>query len=273
MSKTVLITGAGGNIGAKLRAHFTGLGWTLRLLDGVDRGDPAIAVHDLSEWDDVWVKHFEQVDSVVHLAGDPSPRASFASVQKNNIDLTMNVFEAACRQGAKRLIFASSNWTVAGHRFGTEPLIDTMPPYPVNPYGMSKLIGERLGKSYHERWGLSVLCFRIGYNQRDHDNLPGPHMGMGAWGQRMWLSDRDLCQGYERAVLAGPELGFRVANLVSRNQGMRWDLEATREAIGYVPQDSWTPIETDEMRMQTATARNARQLIEASEQFIQEQRW
>lgn len=30
MSRTVLITGAGGNIGAKLRAHFTGLGWTLR---------------------------------------------------------------------------------------------------------------------------------------------------------------------------------------------------------------------------------------------------
>ena len=33
MRRTVLITGAGGNIGTKLRAHFSALGWTLRLLD------------------------------------------------------------------------------------------------------------------------------------------------------------------------------------------------------------------------------------------------
>jgi nucleoside-diphosphate-sugar epimerase len=30
---TVVITGAAGNIGTKLRAHFSSLGWTLRLLD------------------------------------------------------------------------------------------------------------------------------------------------------------------------------------------------------------------------------------------------
>ena len=56
MSRTVLITGAGGNIGSKLRTHFSGLGWTLRLLDADARGDAAIEVVDLAEWSDGWAR-------------------------------------------------------------------------------------------------------------------------------------------------------------------------------------------------------------------------
>ena len=273
MAPTVLITGAAGNIGSKLRKHFAGLGWSLRLIDVDSRGDEDIAACDLFEWDERWVALFQGVDAVIHLAGEPSPSASWATIERQNLDLTMNVYEAAARQGAKRLIFASSNWVVAGHRFGTEPLTANMPPYPVNPYGVSKLIGERLGRSYSDRWGLSVICFRIGYCQRLHDNEPGPHMGWGLWGQRMWLSDRDLCQAHERAVTAPASLRFCVLNLVSQNDGMRWDLKAARDAIGYEPQDHFATIETEEMRTQTASAENARRLIEQAESFIQRQRW
>ena len=73
MSRTVLITGAGGNIGTKLRAHFSGLGWALRLLDINVRSDPAIQPVDLAEWDNSWVAQFAGVDAAVHLAGDPQP--------------------------------------------------------------------------------------------------------------------------------------------------------------------------------------------------------
>ncbi len=55
---------------------------------------------------------------------------------------------------------------------------------------------------------MSVICFRIGYVQRG-DNLPGANMGWGRWGQEMWLSNRDLCQAMERAVLA-EDVGFAV---------------------------------------------------------------
>jgi len=100
MTGTVLITGAGGNIGTKLRAHFSGLGWTLRLLDVDARGDPAIHAADLAEWDDVWVAQFAGVDAVIHLAGNPSPQASWASAQRLNIDLTAECLRGGC--GARR---------------------------------------------------------------------------------------------------------------------------------------------------------------------------
>jgi nucleoside-diphosphate-sugar epimerase len=218
------------------------------------------------------VADLRDADAVIHLAGNPSPKTSWESAQHLNLDLTMNVYEATVRQGARRLVFASSNWVVAGHRFEDWPLTTDVAPYPVNPYGVSKLVGERLGRSYSERWGLSVICFRIGYCQRG-ENLPGPHMGWGLWGQRMWLSDRDLCQGFEKAVLAPSDLRFGVLNLMSRNEGMRWDLDAARNAIGYEPADHFTPTESDAMREQTVSARHARRLVESAESFIQDQRW
>jgi NAD(P)-dependent dehydrogenase (short-subunit alcohol dehydrogenase family) len=268
---TVVITGAAGNIGTKLRRHFESLGWTLRLLDA-QAADPSIHAADLALWDESWARLFHEADAVIHLAADPSPRAGWDQITRLNIDLTFNVFEAAVRQRAGRLIFASSNWVVAGHRFEDSPLTPETPPYPVNPYGISKLIGERLGRSYSERWGISVVCFRIGYCQRG-ENRPGPHMGWGLWGQQMWLSDRDLCQGFEKAVTASPELRFAVLNLMSRNDGMRWDLEPTRAAIGYVPLDHATPHESSEERDRTEAAWHARGLIEATEEFVQERRW
>ena len=266
----VVVTGASGNLGGKLRAHFATLGWTVNGLDTAPA--PGVQAADLAVWDSSWVDAMRDADAVVHLAGDPGPRASWRSVQHLNLDLTMNVYEAAARGGAKRLVFASSNWVVAGHRFGTEPLTADTEAYPVNPYGVSKLVGERLGRSYSDRWGLPVVCFRIGYCQRG-DNQPGAHMGWGAWGQRMWLSNRDLCQGFEKAVTAPATLRFAVLNLVSRNEGMRWDVEAARQAIGYRPMDGCTLQDEAATAAGTDSARQARRLVEAAEAWVQDQRW
>ena len=258
MSRTVLITGARGNLGIKIRAHFTQLGWTTRLLDRTAGGDPAITEADLSVYDESWATLATNADAIIHLAGDPSPNASWASVQRLNIDLTQNVYEAAARHGAKRVIFASSNWTMAGHRFADFPLTTNHEAAPVNPYGVSKLIGERIGRAFAEHRGVSSISFRIGYCQTG-DNLPGPHMGWGRWGQQMWLSNRDLCQAMERAVLA-ENIPCAVLNLMSDNPGMRWDIETTRRTIGYAPQDAHTAIPTPEIAQGEATARATREL-------------
>ena len=270
--KTVLITGATGNIGSKLRRHFTGLGFDLRLLCVNPRRDPMVTTADLSLYDESWARQFADVDVVIHLAGDPSARSPWPPIQRHNIDLTMNVLQAAARHGARRVVFASSNWVMAGYRFGTERLTTDLPPWPVNPYGHAKLFGERAGRSFAEQSGLSFVAFRIGWCQHEHGNQPGPHMTMGRWGQQMWLSDRDLCQAMERAVLVG-DVPFAVLNLMSDNPGMRWDIEETKRVIGYAPRDGHVAVLTEEMIKQEEMVRLERELAEGLAQLASVQRW
>jgi nucleoside-diphosphate-sugar epimerase len=237
MTTTVLITGATGSIGTKLRRHFGSRGeYGLRLLCLNTGADPEVFTADLTEYEHAWVRQFTGVDTVIHLAGDPYPTASWASVQRLNIDLTLNVFRAAQEHGVKRLVFASSNWVMAGYRLGKQRLTAFLPPRPINPYGCGKLFAERAGRDLSQRTGISFIALRIGACQHVAGNIPGPHMEHGLWGQRMWLSDRDLCHGMERAVLA-QNVSFAVLNLMSANPGMRWDIDETRRAIGYRPRD------------------------------------
>ena len=132
-------------------------------------------------------------------------------------------------------------------------------------------MGERMGHSVHERRGLSVICFRIGYVQRG-DNLPGPHMGWGSWGQAMWLSNRDLCHAMERAVLADG-VGFTVLNLMSDNPGMRWDIETTKRTIGYTPHDGAAPVLTEVIEQDERIALDLRGMVERLDAILHERRW
>src|ERR1700730_6013132 len=106
MRKTVLITGATGSVGSKLRTHFAALDVRLRLLCLNPKRDPAVMTVDLSAYDEIWARQFVDVDAVIHLAGDPYVTASWASVQLN-IDLTLNVFRAAQNHGSRRIVVAS----------------------------------------------------------------------------------------------------------------------------------------------------------------------
>lgn len=56
----------------------------------------------------------------------------------------------------------------------------------------------------------------------------------------MRLSGRNFCHGVERG--AGRWHWVAVLNPMSANPGMRWDIETTRRATGYVPQDGAAPV-------------------------------
>lgn len=88
----------------------------------------------------------------------------------------------------------------------------------------------------------------------------------------MWLSDRDLCHGMARAVLA-EGIGFAVLNLMSDSPGMRWDIAETRRAIGYAPRDGATPVVTSELAETEATVHAARSIIEHLDTLMHERRW
>jgi len=107
-SPTVLITGAAGNLGAKLRHHLEGR-YPLRLLDCSPGGDPAIVRADLSRWENPWVDLFAGVDTVVHLAADPTAQQTWPNLIGPNVDAIINVFQAAVGAGVRRVVYASSN--------------------------------------------------------------------------------------------------------------------------------------------------------------------
>ena len=76
----------------------------------------------------------------------------------------------------------------------------------------------------------------------------------------------------ECAVLA-KDLRFAVLNLMSDNPGMRWDIDETKRAIGYAPQDGHTPVLTDEIRERESMVRMERELADRLERLAMTQRW
>lgn len=234
--RMILITGATGNVGQKLRQHFSQLDYPIRLLCLNQNSDPDVLTCDLSSYSDNWAQYFHGVDTVLHIAADPHPWASWQSVQTYNLDLLCNVLAAAHQKGVRRVIFASSNFVMAGERFTRSILRTDAPPNPINAYGSSKLAGERIGKMFADRYGMSFIAFRIGVCLREHNNRFGPWIPFGRWGQEMWVSDRDLCNAFVLAV-ENEEIGFGVYNLVSNNVGSRWDITDLEKDLGYRPLD------------------------------------
>jgi uronate dehydrogenase len=250
---TVLITGAAGNLGAKLRRHLEGR-YTLRLLDITTHGDPALVQADLSRWDRAWADHFQGVDVVVHLAADPTAQQTWPNLIGPNLDAVVNVFEASVRGRVKRLVYASSNHVMGGYKDDAEParLTTVLPPRPgaryvvdgqtrdSTAYAATKLFGERLGKCYADAHGLSVIAVRIGWVRPDANRPEDIPAEREAWFRLMWLSNRDFTQLLERCLTTDLADPFVVVNGMSANTGMRWDIDDTRRLLGYEPQDDVT---------------------------------
>jgi uronate dehydrogenase len=248
--RAVLITGAAGNLGSKLRRHLEGR-YALRLLDINPGDDEAITPADLSAWDQSWVEQFRGIDAVVHLAADPTAHQSWPGLIGPNIDAVIHAFQAAVLAGVKRVIYASSNHVVGGYSDDPEPrsLTPDTPPRPgaryvvagqtrdSTAYGSAKLFGERLGKACAEVHGLSVIAVRIGWVRPGENRSQDIPAERGPWFRLMWLSNRDFCQLMEKCILAPPSVRFAVVNGMSANTKMRWDIDPTRRLLGYEPQD------------------------------------
>lgn len=239
-ARTTLITGASGNVGRKVAAHLAGQqGRRLVLLDRTPDSDGNVIVADLRRFDPAWTRHFHGVDVVVHLAADPRPAATWPALAADNVDAVLNVFEAAVAGGVKRVVFASSLQAALGYDGDLERIGAGLPPYPINAYGASKGVGERIGRSFAARHGLSVVCLRIGMVRRGANRAPIGHPDVSV--QHRWLSNEDLCRAVTLAIDAAA-VDFAVVNITSAVLGSPWTLDEAMEVLGYEPSSHHVPV-------------------------------
>jgi uronate dehydrogenase len=221
----ILITGAGGNIGTRIRPLLEGA-YSVRLSDihrpnHVTDGDDFVAA-DLADLAQV-EQAVAGVDGILHLGGF-SVEGPWETIHSANIVGCYNLFEAARRHGVKRIVFASSNHAVGFYPRNRRISVDD-PVRPDSRYGVSKAFGEALGAFYAYKFGLRVTCIRIGHlldRPVDKRRLS------------IWISTEDLAQ-LVRIGFDHPDLRYEIFFGMSDNERAFWD-NAAAARYGYRPQ-------------------------------------
>ncbi len=173
----VLVTGSAGFIGSHTVERLLADGHRVRGVDCfTDNYDPQLKRanaalvadhphHELIETDLVTAdpdELLDGVDAVLHLAGQPGVRDSwaegFATYVDRNIVATQRLLEAAKGRGLSRFAAASSS-SVYGDA-ETYPTTEAMLPRPVSPYGVTKLAAEHLCTLYATNFGVPTVSLR-----------------------------------------------------------------------------------------------------------------
>jgi uronate dehydrogenase len=224
--KTILITGAAGDVGGHLRRELAGK-YNLRLSDirpiktlfpgEKFRGGNVSKLADM-------LRVTKGVDAILHLGGF-SVEGPWDEILQANIIGCYNVFEAARRNGVKRVLFASSNHATGFYK-RDQKIDHRVYPKPDSRYGLSKAFGEQLGSLYADKYGLEVFCMRIG----NVNVAPADKRRLS-----IWISPRDLAQLVSVGV-DSPGIRFEIVYGVSGNKRSWYDNENARR-LGYQPLD------------------------------------
>lgn len=169
----------------------------------------------------------EGQDAIIHLAWDSKSENYLSQgINTDNILMAYNVYTAAFRKGAKRVIMAS---TVHADNFYKETKglisIDRIP-VPDSPYGASKVFIESLGRYFAEK-GLGVICVRLGGVNREDEKPEDPYEA------KVWLKHKD-CVDLLRKCISAEKIknNYEILYAVSENEGKRHD---TSNNLGWSP--------------------------------------
>jgi nucleoside-diphosphate-sugar epimerase len=173
----VLVTGSAGFIGSHTVERLLADGHRVRGVDCfTDNYDPQLKRanaalvadhpdHELIEADLVTAdpnELLDGIDAVLHLAGQPGVRDSwadgFSTYVDRNIVATQRLLEAATGRDLSRFAAASSS-SVYGDA-ETYPTTEAALPRPVSPYGVTKLAAEHLCTLYAANFGVPTVSLR-----------------------------------------------------------------------------------------------------------------
>ena len=165
----VFVTGGAGYIGSVCVEELCEAGHTVTVLDNLSEGHRSavdsrarFVQADLADGEGVKRAVKESgATAVVHFAASALVGESMSDPSKyfrNNVLGGLNLADAAVAAGVKKFVFSSTCATYGEPE--RVPLDELLPQHPVNPYGESKLMFERVLHWYRQIHGLEVVGFR-----------------------------------------------------------------------------------------------------------------
>ncbi len=164
----ILVTGGAGYIGSHINKMLAREGYETVVFDNLVYGHReavkwgTLEVGDLADQkrlNEIFEKY--QIDGVFHFAAYAYVGESVVNPSKyynNNVANTLHLLDAMKRHQVKNLVFSS---TCATYGVPEQmPVTDEMEQRPINPYGASKLMIERILADYHQAYGLNYCCLR-----------------------------------------------------------------------------------------------------------------
>ncbi len=162
----ILVTGGAGYIGSITSHHLLNRGFEVVVIDDLSRGHRGNAAPErlhvlrLQQTEKV-AELLHSVDAVVHFAAHSAVGESMREPESyfsNNVGGTVSLLEAMARAGVHRLVF-SSTAAVYGNPEKT-PIPENAPLTPVNPYGESKAIVEKVLRDLDHYGRLRSIALR-----------------------------------------------------------------------------------------------------------------
>jgi len=103
----------------------------------------------------------KDIEAVIHFAAYSRVEESVKNPQKyyyNNVYGTLNLLNAMLEFGVKKIVFSSTAATYGEPVYS--PIDEKHPQEPINPYGMSKLMVEKIMDDYDRAYGLKSVRLR-----------------------------------------------------------------------------------------------------------------
>jgi uronate dehydrogenase len=229
----ILLTGSAGAVARSIVPELTAHGHQVRGFDRVAAAGLAESVVEDIENFHAVRQAMQNIDAIIHLAAIPDD-TEFPQLMGPNVLGLFNVLRAARELGVGRVILASSIQVVSkASRVQRKASVHEASP--CNHYALTKLWAEEMGEMYSRCYGMSVLAVRIGWLVR---NRKEAFAMMSRPRPELYLSAHDAGRFFRCAVEA-KAVSFAVLYALSAEAADAFDLEPSRQLLGYIPQDRW----------------------------------
>ncbi|MCE2982176.1 MAG: UDP-glucose 4-epimerase GalE [Parachlamydia sp.] len=167
-NETILVTGGAGFIGSHVNKMLRQAAYRTIVLDNLSRGSSETVIqgtfvqgniNDAALLETLFTQN--KIDAVMHFAAFIDVGESVkdpALYYQNNVINTLNLLNAMVKFNVKKIVFSS---TAALYGMPSGPCIKEEDPcHPINPYGESKWIVEKILRDYQTAYGLSYSALR-----------------------------------------------------------------------------------------------------------------